>query len=365
MNILFLIFSFNTGGIEKQLIEMSNNMAKKGHNVSLIVVNHNYEEKLFAEFSKKVSIIKFNRPVGNSGRFYYMVKLLKLCIEKKIDVIHAQEPSGVILSALTEICIPHLKVVETIHDIGEYKDYSKMTLKLSEIFCSRYIAISKSVMNEIGDRGIGKNRITLIYNAINTDKYKNSLNSIKKIKKQDKIILGNVARFFPSKKGQNILIKAVEKLKADYLYIECRFAGDVYRGQENEWDKTLEYVKKHGLEDNIIFEGNVEDVPEFLSQVNIFILPSIYEGFGISLIEAMSTGLLCIASNIEGPAEIISNSSLGILFDSGDADDLAEKIKYAIEHYTEYDRKAISDYVSSNFSIDSMVDHHIEVYKSL
>ena len=365
MKILFLIFSFNTGGIERQLIEMSNNMVRKGHSVTLCVVNHNYEETLFKKFDCKVKIVRLERPVGSHCKLAYMRKLATLVRNDNIDVIHCQEPTDVVLVSLAKIVNPHVKVIETVHDIGEAKNYSNIELRLADRFCDKYVAISKAVKDEMLQRGISEEKITVIYNAVNTDKFqfKNNKRDDNRLSNKDRsIVIGNVARFYPEKKGQFVLVKAVEKLRQKYPNIRCLFAGAVYRDQDRNWERINQYVIEHNLTQNIKFMGNVDEIPDFLSQIDIFVLPSYYEGFGISLIEAMAMGIPPVASNIDGPKEIITNNSVGKLFKVGDVNDLVSKIDYVIENYDSFDCKTISDYIRNTYGIDSMVDRHLRVY---
>lgn len=365
MNILFLIFSFNTGGIERQLIEMSNNMVSKGNHVSVCVINKNYEASLFSEFDNAVKIIKFDRSVGSKGKFFYMKKLSNLVKSYKIDVIHCQEPTDVVFATLAKLNNPHVRIVETIHDIGEAKDYSCIELLLADKICNRYIAISESVKKELIRRKISQERITVIYNAVNTKKFALRNIATKHRSKIDsgEIVIGNVARFYPEKKGQYVLVKAIEILKIKYPQICCYFAGGIYRGQEDNWNKINQFIIEHDLKSNIRFLGNVDDIPKFLSQIDIFVLPSYYEGFGISLIEAMSMGIPCVASDIDGPKEIMKSDNLGRLFRVGDVNSLSKELDYVIENYDKYDGMKISQYVSDQFNIDNMVDKHLKLYK--
>ena len=373
VNILFLIFSFNTGGIEKQLVEISNNMASKGHSVCICIINHRYEKKLLENISKNVKLIKFERPENSKYKMKYMLRLSRIVKENNIQVIHCQEPTGVVLSFLAQKMKPGTKVVETVHDIGESKLYSKLILKSADMICDKYIAISGSVRKEITDRGIKDGRIVIINDAVNTKEYQVKRNSIENrvlIKNNERVEvlidkrlhIGNVARFFPEKKGQDVLVRAIEILKIKYPNIHCSLAGGIYRGQEENWGKLEKYISDHNLNNNVLLCGNVDNIPDFLSTIGIFVLPSIYEGFGISLIEAMSMGIPCVASNIDGPREIIKDSSLGVLSEPGNAYDLADKIDYVIENYETFNREKIAKYISDNYDIGAMVDKHLALY---
>lgn len=375
MNIMFLIFSFNTGGIEKQLIEMTDNMTTKGHHICICIINHRYEEVLLGKINKKVNIVKFDRPEKSKHKLRYMLRLAKIVKDNNIQIIHCQEPTGVVFSVIAKRMNPGVKIVETIHDIGESRLYSKSVLRAADLICDIYIAISESVRKEIIDRGISDKKTELITDAVNTKEYQQIIDkdedrAANSIQETDNILdkrlmLGNVARFFPEKKGQDVLVRAIEILMKKYPDIHCSLAGGIYRGQEENWDKLQKYISDHGLGSNVFLCGNLDNIPEFLSTIGIFVLPSLYEGFGISLIEAMSMGIPCVASNIDGPKEIITDSSLGVLAEPGNEYDLADKIDYVICNYDSYNQADISRYITERYDIGKMVDKHLQLYMNL
>lgn len=106
-----------------------------------------------------------------------------------------------------------------------------------------------------------------------------------------------VARFYPQKKGQDVLIKATAILKERGYRIKIIFAGDEPQGVNGEMNRMKELAKAIGVLDNMVFLGNIQDVNKELEQADIFCIPSNYEGFGISAVEAMATGLPCVASD--------------------------------------------------------------------
>lgn len=364
MKILYIIFTFHTGGIEKQLIDLTGKVAEKCE-VILCVVNNSYDEELFRTLSPKVRLVRFERSTGGK-KLPYMWKFAKLVRREKIDLIHAQEPTGVVFSLFAKALFPSVRIVETIHDVGESRLYTGTQLKIADRFCNRYIAISHAVQKELLARGIDSSRINIIYNGVNTDRFalrKFQTNRARSFSAEEPIRLGNVARFYPEKKGQDILIQAVEILKQKNIPVHCRFAGAVYRGQKEQWESLHKYVCEHHLDNEIECLGNVSDVPAFLQDIDIFVLPSRYEGFGIALIEALSMGIPCVASKLDGPAEIITDSRLGLLFNAGDPVDLADKIEQVIIHYKDYDPEWISDYTRKHYSLNALSDHHIELYQ--
>lgn len=370
LNILFLIFSFHVGGIERQLIEIANSMAERGYTVHLCVINSSYDREMFESLHENVHIFRMERS-PQKGKLSYMTAFCRYVRRNQINVIHAQEPTGVVFALLTRICLPHLRIVETIHDVGEADEYSALQLKLADLFCSRYVAISETVKKELLARGIGERRIRTIHNAVNTEKFcchrkEEDLRDETDVQKVWRI--ANVARFYPAKKGQDILLKAADLLHRQHPQIPIRvfLAGAVYRGQDQAFEEAKHFVIEHDLTEIVTFCGNVENVPGFLEKMDVFVLPSRYEGFGIALIEAMAMGIPCVASRLDGPQEILGDHpEAGRLFASENAEDLAAQLLYVMEHYTEYSPAAISRYAKQEYGMDRLVEQHLLLYREL
>ncbi|WP_294371738.1 glycosyltransferase [uncultured Clostridium sp.] len=357
MNILYVTFSFNVGGIEKLLVDVMNTIADiKENNVFLCVINNSYDKNLLKSLNSNVKVILLNRPV--SGRkLEFIIKYTRIIFQNKIDIIHCQMENAVKFSIPAKILKPAVKIFTTVHDTKIYSSLKYYEVSIDKFFCNKIIAISDSVKKEILSRGVKEHKIVKIYNAVDIDKF--SIKSCEAFDKR-KIVIGNVARLIPRKKGQDLLIKAVSRLKSKYPKIKCLFAGG---GEEQDESINRLKVLCHSLnvEENIEFLGNVDDISGFLDKIDIFVLPSRYEGFGIALIEAMVKGIPCIASNIDGPKEIINDDSLGLLFESENIDDLTEKLEYRINSMN-IDRNIIRKYVIKNFDIRFMVKRLLDLY---
>lgn len=361
MNVLYIIFSFTVGGIEKLLVDMINYQAAEGKNkVYLCVINNHYDKELLDQIDSSVKVVLLNRPKGGK-KIKYISEYTKFALSNDIDVVHCQGINAVKFSIPLKLLKPKVKIFNTIHDVREYLLMSKKEVLIDKYICKKIIAISDSVKSEILSRGIDKNKVIKIYNAINLNKFKSD--SLKIFDKEN-IILGNVARLMPEKKGQDLLIQAVSKLKKKYPKIKCILAGDPAGGDKSILDNLKALTSKYDVEENIVFTGNVSDVPSLLKQIDIFIMPSRFEGFGISLIEAMAMGKPCIASDIDGPKEIIKENKYGILFKTGDYEDLVIKLEDMIENIELYDSEKTIRYVKDNFSITEMMKKINQVYSS-
>lgn len=230
---------------------------------------------------------------------------------------------------------------------------------LSKLICNKLIAISDAVADDIRKNGVSDDKISRVYNGVNFEKFP----FIKRDKREISTIeIVNVARFYPPKKGQDVLIKAASILIEKGYDIHISFAGGEIKPKLAEIPKMKALAKNLKVEDKISFLGNVNNVLHVLKMADIFCIPSRYEGFGISAVEAMATGLPCVASNIIGLNEVINDKYLGELFEMNNEQDLANKLSLVIDKIKEYDSKTIRRNVINRFSIESMCKSLVSLY---
>lgn len=359
MNILNTIISFNTGGSEKLLCDLVNNWNRKEDNIFLCIINDDYSKELLSTITCENRIICLNRKPGKID-FKFLIKYLNLIKQLKINKIHCHDKESVFISSLAKIFFRDTDIYHTIHDIPIYRELSAFYIFLDKLFVKNIIAISKSVKKEILLRGVKESRVKIIYNGIDFSKFKQNIE-----KKNEEIGIGCVARIQPLKKGQDILIQALNLFVKIYPNIKCYFAGTYEAKDKNEMNNLINMVKSLNLEDNIEFLGNVNDIPKFLNSIDIFVLPSRFEGFGISIIEAMAAKVRVIASNIDGPKEIIVNNDIGYLFKSEDYNDLyLNLLKVITEDSRKNKIEEAYNYAFQNFSIDKMISNLSILYDS-
>jgi len=130
-------------------------------------------------------------------------------------------------------------------------------------------------------------------------------------------LIGAVGRLSPEK-GQIVLLRALPSVLAAFPQAACVLAG------EGPSRAALEAeTRRLGIGDRVIFLGLRRDVPMVLAGLDLFVQPSIYEGFGLSLLEAMSAGLPVVASRVGGIPEVIEDGRTGLLVPPQDPTALA------------------------------------------
>ena len=363
MRIMYLLYSFTIGGTEKLISDICNQISKE-NDVYLFIVNDHYDEEMLSMVSSNVCVTLYGRKKGANNKLSIMIDIYRFCKTKNIDVIHCNALNTPELLIITKMLLKNTKIVYTIHGVGQYAALNRMRVAYRNMLCDSIIAISKSVYDDVVSNGADSKKTHIVYNAINIDLFKSNEHR----SNSSTFIIGNVARIDISKKGQDILLEALSIIK-DKCNFKCIFAGAPSEGTKEEFQRLKDRAKNDfencGSEVNFI--GSITDVPQFLKNIDMFILPSRFEGFGISLVEAMCMGVPCISSDINGPREIVGDNERGYLFESGSPQKLAEKILYVMDNYDEALIKAnlAKEYVIENFDIRNMCTKLMQIYKRI
>lgn len=345
MKILHLLPGLQVGGQETMIVNIANEQAKT-EDVVVIIINDDYDMRLLSLFNNKVEIIKIGRPRSSKNPFW----LLKLNYE-----IWRQHPY--VVHSHYEKIVKYLmrigyKFVYTIHDTT----ILATDLERNQNSC----AISKSVQKDVMERTSMKPFV--IYNGIKVENFRQSkhVNSYYN-KRLFKIV--QVSRLDHEKKGQHVLMEAVSILEnKGYKNLQLNFIGD---GESKKY--LEEYAKALGL-NNVVFLGTmpVSYIYEHLCEYDLFVQPSLFEGFGLTVAEAMAAKVPLLVSNIEGPLEIVENGKYGWTFIRSSAKDCAEKIEQIINCNSEVLQRRVDaawNHVYECFNVKKTASNYINFYK--
>lgn len=139
----------------------------------------------------------------------------------------------------------------------------------------------------------------------------------------DKKIVGTIGRLDP-KKCQHLLIEAAHKLQQKNIEIDLLLVGDSTKNEELHYKKRLEkMIVDYNLQERVHFRSHINDVETAFKALDIFCLTTGSETFGMVTIEAMASQLAVLGSNAGGTSEIIQHDKNGLLYQSGNSDEIA------------------------------------------
>jgi 1,4-alpha-glucan branching enzyme len=187
---------------------------------------------------------------------------------------------------------------------------------------SKLVVNSAFMKNNVSNfYGINPDKIAIIPNGVNLEKFNNSHGQKKDLEGDPSILfLGLVSKL----KGVDVLIEAVAKLRFDLPDLKLHIVG---HGDDIR-ESLLQLIKRLHLENFVIFHGAADPAttPAYYKSADIFVHPSRYEGFGITILEAMASGIPIVASSIGSFTEILVNGQTALLFRREDPDDLAKAL---------------------------------------
>lgn len=346
--ILHLTFGLKVGGAEHLLVDMANLQAHHAR-VSIVIVNDEYDETLAGRISKDIEVVFIGRKEG-SWSLKSVLRLWKWLRTYQPDRIHCHQHKLIGLLPFWR----H-KTVVTVHDVGVPTTNLK---KYKKVF-----SISAAVQQDLLQRG----RIpsSVVHNGI----------LLEKISRKEPGTYGSegiyklvqVSRLYHEKKGQHIAIKALKVLHENgfpniYFYM-------IGEGPSFFYLKSL--VRELHLEKSVFFLGPRERswVYTHLSDFDLLVQPSLYEGFGLAILEGIAAGLPVVASRVDGPAEILSDTPGAFLFNSGDEKDLANAVKevMALTRQNKIEELCSVSYkmVEQSYSIHQTATNYLKSYTAV
>ncbi|MBN3489975.1 glycosyltransferase [Acholeplasma equirhinis] len=309
MKILYVIPVTGNGGIEKLVINWAKFFLLQGHEIEILSFNKGINNE-FSDF--KVYFLEDIKSRGKSIR----EKLSLFFRDNQFDIVHSHVNLNNGVVAKTLFNSKHTKVISHSHT-DTYSKFNSVASKIYHMFIykwyKKYIVkysdmlISCSIKSGLFMFGT-KTNFEILYNAVDTKKFifdsksRSKIRNKLSISENEKVII-HIGRY-NDQKNHNFLIQVFKKLLDEHPKIKMILIGD----GENFIDIQFK-IKQYKLMDNIILIKETNEINEYLSASDLFILPSKFEGFPISIIEAQINGLDCIIStNIT--SEVVINENV-------------------------------------------------------
>ena len=352
MKIIQVIPVFGMGGAEIMCENLVYELKKQGHEV--VVVSLYTKKTPITERLEKAQVNVRYLDKKSGFDFSIFGKLKKLFKQEKPDAIHTHIYAAKYVFPIAKKL--KIKAVHTIHSIA-----TQETRKLSRIFNKYFfthcdvipVALSANVQKTIIDEyKLSVEKVPIVLNGIDL----NRCNIKKDYKFADKFKIVHVGSFLDVKNHKG-LIEAFQIFNQKYPNTELHLIGEGKNRQDME---GLVAAKK--ISDCVIFHGLQSNIHEFLSKMDVFTLPSLYEGVPMSIAEAMGTGMPIVATAVGGVPDMLDENSAQLVPVEVEAIAAAFEKYYLDENLRErHGKNALLR--SQKFSAQTMASNYMEIYQ--
>lgn len=295
------------GGIEQYVLGLINSILqhKEKFCVSLLspyeCTNISYKENLK---NLKVPLYEFNLKFDPGRGAKHLTRTTAKFFKQhsNFDVVHVHSSSKIAMAKLAYIAKKMLNAKVILHSHCSI-DHNGFVKKLIRLLCSFSInrnadylcACSKIAAETQFTKGV-QDKVIICNNGVDTSKFKLNKDTNLKLRKQlniknDDLVIGNVARFC-YQKNQTFLVDVFREIIKQHKNSKLLFIGE---GEDLE--NIKEKVKEYKLKNNVIFLHKITNIQNYMQVMDVFVMPSIFEGLPIAAIEAQAAGLPLILSD--------------------------------------------------------------------
>jgi glycosyltransferase involved in cell wall biosynthesis len=366
--IAFICLSSALGGLELSMLKLASEFSKR-HAECLVIVP---PDTLLAQRAVQCGLtVKFLNAKVKYGNFAGSLRLARILRSHKIDIVVMMQSRDMSTVTIAHIFYPSVKIVFYQEmQFGISKRDFLHTWMYSHL--SHWITLTKKMKQEVLEyTRMPRDRISVIPIGSDMNRFHPNLYHRETFGKQfgiprDKFVVGVLGRLDPQK-GQEEFVRAIPSLVEHQTNLHFVIAGEETHGQQG-FKKTLEDLSRQlGVTEYVQFLPFTNAVPEFMSSLDIFVLPSHTETFGFVLVEAMAMGKAIVATNSGGVPEIITDGSTGLLVSPKNVPALAEAIIKLIkdEHLrSSFSREARADALK-RFDITHCIDQLVGLLEAL
>lgn len=351
---IFISFSLGFTSVSDYFLELASSLSKTYH----IVV---FSDKTLPEGLEVLSEIEIKYWPSKRPTKFADFKFLRNAINDYRPILTISNFGSVNIFLLAGFVSSIKNRVAWCHTLSTQfpqKKFNVFRKKLVYKFATKIVSNSNATKMDLNKVfGVPIVKIEVLPNSV-----KNFLHTLPLVKLDNNKIT-YVGRLHPSK-GIDVLISAVSLLKKEGLYFNLDIIGS---GSEKSNLELL--INQLEIEKQVKFLGtkSKKDVLTAFQNSYCVVVPSYSEAFGFTVIEAMSVKTCVIGANNTGIKEIIVNNYSGLLFETGDSEDLALKLKFLFQNSDERDRMAYGGFTRfiNKYETSYAVDRDVLFFKSL
>lgn len=363
--VLHVIDTGGPGGAETVFVELADRLRQRGFESLTVAGRGGWVEQ---ELSRRG--LRF-QPLDSKGsiNWRFLLGLVDIVRRENVDLIQSHLLGANVYCGLAG-AIMRKPVVATFHgtvDVSPNERLRWLKLLAMRAGVRKFVAVSNSLREQIRDQGLlEESSSQVIYNGIESCRYGRSTTTNLKAElgvPTESFLIGCLGNVRPAK-GYGVLIEAATALGIKRKHVHFVVAGDRHGSLMSELQKQLTAC---GVSDRVHFIGFVEDGARFLSQLDMFVLSSLSEGFSIATVEAMATGLPVVVTQCGGPEEIVTDGIDGVVVPARDPLALATAIDGLIEDEGQRQLLGLeaSKSAQTRFDIDRTIGEYEALYKRI
>jgi len=347
MRVVQLTTSFQLWGAERVVLELSRRLHEDGVDVRVGAIRDGAGDLGSALKAERIPTFATDRAGHSIEGWWALARWVRA---QRPDVVHAHLWAANVLSGV--VAPRHTPLIWSHHNLGYhltgFRGASSRWLWSRPDVHTFVSETSRRRHHE--DLRLPRGRSRVIPNGIPTERFATA-------HPRPGPVIGAVGRFVPTK-GFDVLLRAAKELAPGMPGLRVRILGD---GPERE--SLMETARELEIYEHVSLEPWSDDVAGFLAAVNVFVMPSRHEGFGMTLLEALATGLPCVASDLAALREVGGDAVRWVAPD--DVEALVGAIRGVSDDAWSEARVGERRARASSFSVESMVSAYVELYREL
>lgn len=351
-----VVYGLNVGGLERVLVNTVSRMPSTYQHI--VVCLTSYSSSFASLLPSNTQVLSLSKKSGQDFGLY--VKWWRLLKQFKPDVVHSYNLATLELQVVSALCGVKVRIhAEHGRDIydpsGDNKKYQWLRRCVSP-FIHTWVAVSTDLHDWLQSTvGLSKRKTKLIRNGVDTEVF------VPKKIPRDKFVVGHVGRLSPIK-NQKLLVEAFSiAFNSNSQFAENAVLLIVGEGESR---KELEqYIDSKKLGAKISLVGLRQNMPSTYRGFSVFVMSSIGEGIPMTLLEAMSSGLPAIVTNVGGMPEVVSRDE-GIITPTRDATAMAEALLILFNSPEKREQLALAarKRIQTDFDEAKMVSDYLSLY---
>ncbi|QXI44646.1 glycosyltransferase [Pseudomonas wayambapalatensis] len=378
MKLLYVIVSMGLGGAEQHLLRVSSALHRRGFEPEIFVILPGGPlTSAFVEAGVPVHgahlpgwlarLLRDRRLIAGFGLFFSAFALLRLYWRLRPRIVHFFLPAAYLVGGLVSLFGPRMRRIMSRRSLNLYQAKHASSRAMEHWLHSRMTFISgnsQAVVNDLLGEGVERERLRLIYNGVNVDRF-NDVRSREYVRaglgvSGDTLVFAIVANLLPYK-GHADLIQAFSLVRAQMpgpwvcLCIgRDDGIGDALRAQ----------AEAAGVASNLLFLGSRQDVPDLLCAADIGILCSHEEGFSNAILEGMAAALPMVVTRVGGNAEVVLDGETGLVVAPQAPDELGQALlAVALDPMRKEKGLLGRSRVESVFSMEACLQAYEDLYR--